>query len=104
MSQILSSKSGSTEQMNHTHRISQNRRQSANFVECKMVSRPPIKIEIDPSVTEEQRCDPRFQKLLKDAEEFFNSPKSRNYKLMLGLHEGGQAYFARRAGAIHVRL
>ena len=69
-----------------------------------MVSRPPIKIEIDPSVTEEQRCDPRFQKLLKDAEEFFNSPKSRNYKLMLGLHEGGHAYFARRAGAINVRF
>ena len=69
-----------------------------------MVSRPPIKIEIDPSVTEEQRCDPRFQKLLKDAEEFFNSPDNDHYKLMLGLHEAGHAYFARRAGAINVRF
>ncbi|MGD0908540.1 MAG: SEC-C metal-binding domain-containing protein [Candidatus Acidiferrales bacterium] len=62
-----------------------------------------MKINIHPSVTPEQLRDPRFQKLLRDAEVFFNSPKNDNYKLMLGLHEAGHAYFARRSGATNIR-
>lgn len=61
-------------------------------------------VKIDPSVTKEQRRDPRFQKLLADTEIFFDSPDSNHYKLLLGLHEGSHAYFARQAGAINIRF
>jgi hypothetical protein len=62
-----------------------------------------MEIKIDNSVTPEQRRDPRFQKLLQDAKVFFNSPKNEHYKLMLGLHEAGHGYFARKSGAANVR-
>lgn len=61
-------------------------------------------IQIHPSVTEQQRLDPRFTKLLRDCEKGFNSPLNDNFKLLIGLHEAGHAYFARKAGATQIRF
>jgi hypothetical protein len=58
-----------------------------------------IKIKIAESITEDRRKDPRFQKLLADAESFFNSSKTEAYMRLLALHEAGHSYFARRSGA-----
>jgi hypothetical protein len=60
-------------------------------------------VRIDPSVTPEQRNDPRFKQLHQQAEEFFNDPRSDQYKLLLGLHEAGHFFFARQAGATNIR-
>jgi hypothetical protein len=62
-----------------------------------------MKIDIDPSVTPEQEQDPHFKKLLKDAEDFFNSRESKHYKLLLGLHEAGHIYYAKLAGATEIQ-
>lgn len=59
-----------------------------------------VEIKIDESVTQEQRSDPRFRKLLADSEAFFNSPESRNYKLLLGLHEAGHIFLAIHADVL----
>jgi hypothetical protein len=61
-------------------------------------------VAISDTVSEQQRLDPRFQKLLKESEAFFNFLGSDHYKLMLGLHEGGHAYFARKSGATNIRF
>jgi hypothetical protein len=63
-----------------------------------------VVIKISDKVSDEQRLDPRFQKLLKNSEVFFNSAGSANYKLMLGLHEAGHAYFAAKSGATNIRF
>jgi hypothetical protein len=60
-------------------------------------------VQIDPSVTQEQFEDPRFQELLREFEESYNAPDSDLFKLLIGLHESGHAYFARKAGATNVR-
>lgn len=62
-----------------------------------------MEIKIHQSVTPEQQRDERFQNLLNEAQGFFDSPANDHYKLMLGLHEAGHAYFARRAGATDIR-
>lgn len=62
-----------------------------------------MKIQIDNTVTEQQRLDPRFQKLLRDAEEFFKGSNNRAYKLKLGLHEAGHIFYAKRAGGINIQ-
>jgi SEC-C motif len=62
-----------------------------------------VKIAIDPSVTEEQRCDPRFWKLLADAETFFNSQENNHYKFLLALHECAHSFWAKRSGATSIR-
>jgi hypothetical protein len=66
----------------------------------------PIIIKISDTVTAEQRLDPRFQQFLKDSESFWNDPLrcTDDFKLMLGLHEAGHAYFARRSGATNIRF
>jgi hypothetical protein len=61
-------------------------------------------IAISDTVSEQQRLDPLFQKLLKESEAFFNSPGRDHDKLMLGLHEGGHAYFAAKSGATNIRF
>lgn len=62
-------------------------------------------VAIDSSVTELQRNDPRFKLLHQQAEEFFNDPRSDQYKLLLGLHEaGGHGFFARKANATRIRF
>jgi hypothetical protein len=61
-----------------------------------------IIIEIDDSVTKEQREDPRFKKLLQDCEKEFNDPRSDLLKLLIGLHESGHGYFARKSGATNI--
>src|ERR1039457_983928 len=70
---------------------------------ASFLQRNHMRIKIDLSVTPEQQRDPRFQKLLRDAEEFFNSPKSAAYILKLGLHEAGHILYAGRAGATNIR-
>ena len=68
--------------------------------------RMSIVIKISETVSEQQRQDPRFKKLLAESEAFFNDPSrcTDNFKLMLGLHEGGHAYFARRSGATNIQF
>ncbi len=65
-----------------------------------------IEVKISPTVTEEQRQDTRFIKLLQNAKTFFNCScvKCARLKLLIGLHEGAHAYFARRAGAIKIEF
>jgi SEC-C motif len=70
--------------------------------QASLSQRDRMKIKIDPSVTPAQQRDPRFQKLLADAEDFFNNPINNSYKLKLGLHEAGHAYFAKRTGATNI--
>jgi hypothetical protein len=63
-------------------------------------------VKIHPSVTSQQREDPRFIHLLKDSEEWFNSQKPRAVKFRkdLSLHEGAHGYFARKAGATNIKF
>jgi hypothetical protein len=70
----------------------------------KLADRTLVNVKISDTVTESQRLDPRFQQLLEESQVFFNSLGTEHYKLMLGLHEGGHAYFARRAGATNIRF
>ncbi|VVB53001.1 Uncharacterised protein [uncultured archaeon] len=63
-------------------------------------------VKISPTVTAAQRYDPRFTKLLKQSEAFFNCRKpccfGEKFRAMLCLHEGAHAYFARKAGATNI--
>jgi hypothetical protein len=62
-----------------------------------------ITIEIDDSVTMEQREDPRFKRLMQYSEEEFNASDSDLFKLLIGLHEAGHGYFALKSGATKIR-
>jgi len=61
-------------------------------------------VQIDPSISQEQRNDPRFEQLHKQADEFFNNPRNEPYRLLLGLHEGAHAFYARQAGRTNIRF
>jgi hypothetical protein len=67
-----------------------------------------IEVKISPTVSEHQRRDPRFIKLLKDAEGFFNCSKpccfSSKCQQLLSLHEGAHAFFAKKAGASDIEF
>jgi hypothetical protein len=65
-----------------------------------------IEVKISPTVTQEQRQDPRFIKLLKNAKTFFNCScvKCARQRLLISLHEGGHAYFAKKAGATNIKF
>ena len=62
-----------------------------------------MRIPIHESVTPAQRSDPRFLRLHRECEAGFSSKESRHYKLLLGLHEVGHGYFARKSGATNIR-
>jgi hypothetical protein len=63
-----------------------------------------IEVKISPTVTAEQRQDPRFVKLLKDTEMFVNCSCSKctRWKQLISLHEAAHAYYAKKAGASEI--
>jgi hypothetical protein len=65
-----------------------------------------ITVKISPTVTQEQQQDIRFQRLLEDATNFFNSPKhfTKKFCIQLCLHEGGHVLYARHAEATGIRF
>jgi hypothetical protein len=63
-----------------------------------------IEVPVSPSITPEQRKDPRFIEMLQEAREYFNSRHARRYLSLLALHEAGHAYFAKKSGATDVQF
>lgn len=65
-----------------------------------------IEVKISPTVTEEQRQDPRFIKLLQNVIKVVNCSctKCARQKLLISLHEGGHAYFAKKAGSTDIKF
>ncbi|HTF25464.1 MAG TPA: hypothetical protein VK937_16395 [Candidatus Limnocylindria bacterium] len=63
-----------------------------------------IEVKISPTVTQEQRQDPRFIKLLQEVTYFFNSPNhfTKKYRGLLCLHEAGHIVYARRTGVTEI--
>ena len=62
-----------------------------------------ITVRISPTMTEEQRQDPRTKLELRAATAFFNSPNFvKNYRSLLCLHEAGHVVYARQAGATDI--
>jgi hypothetical protein len=64
-----------------------------------------IKVAISDTVTQEQRRDPRFIKLMKNEERYYNSPAFiQNYRRLLALHESGHSVWAKKAGATNIHF
>lgn len=65
-----------------------------------------ITVKISPTVTEEQRQDPRLQALLEEVTKFYNSPHlfTKKFRSLLCLHEAGHILYGRRAGATDIRF
>jgi len=62
-------------------------------------------VQIDPSVTEQQRNDQRFQNLHRNATEFFNSADFiQQERHLTSLHEAGHIVFARRIRAADIEF
>jgi hypothetical protein len=65
-----------------------------------------IEIKISPTVTQEQRQDPRFVKLFENDEASFNCScaKHARVKSLISLHEGAHAYFAKKVGLTGIKF
>jgi hypothetical protein len=65
-------------------------------------------VKISPTITANQRNDPRFVRLLRQAQTFFNCRKQCCFNAVfredLCLHEGAHAYFAGKAGATNIKF